>query len=242
MTTTTLNNDEKLIFGLDQYGRKGVIKEHVFIIVHFFILTISAGNFGWTNAWVFTGLCLIYKAIYSVTLIIKNPKLLNERGRFIKKDTKPFDKVFFGFMIPLNLLQSIIAGLDAGRYGWTHMPLWMNVLGALCMTAAFIFILWAMNVNTHFESTVRIQEDREHQVCSSGPYRIMRHPGYAGALLAQFGSPLLLGSAWAFVPAVLMAALFVVRTHLEDSTLQNELTGYREYAQTTRYRLLPCIW
>ncbi len=242
MTSTALNNNEKLIFGLDQYGRKGVIKELVFIIVHFFILTVSAGNFLWINAWVFTGLAFIYKVVYSGTLIIKNPKLLNERGRFIKEDTKPFDKVFFGFMIPLNLLQSIVAGLDAGRYGWTHMPLWMNVLGALCMTAAFIFILWAMNVNTHFESTVRIQEDRDHQVCSSGPYRIMRHPGYAGALLAQFGSPLLLGSAWAFVPAVLMAALFVVRTHLEDSTLQNELTGYREYAQTTRYRLLPCIW
>lgn len=240
--TTALNKDEKQIFGLDQHGRKGVIKELVFVIVHFFILTLSAGNFGWTNAWVFTGLGLIYKAVYSGTLIIKNPKLLNERGRFIKQDTKPFDKIFFGFMIPLNLLQSMVAGLDAGRYGWTHMPLWMNVLGALCITAAFILILWAMNVNTHFESTVRIQEDRDHQVCSSGPYRIIRHPGYAGALLAQFGSPLLLGSAWAFVPAVMMAALFVVRTRLEDSTLQKELAGFLEYANITRYRLLPYIW
>ncbi len=193
MTTPALNNDEKLIFGLDQYGRKGAIKELVFVLIHFFILTISAGNFGWINAWVFTALCLIYKAIYSGTLIVKNPRLLNERGRFLKEDTKAFDKVFFGFMIPLNLMQSIVAGLDAGRFGWTHMPLWMNVLGALCMTVAFIIILWAMNVNTHFESTVRIQEDRDHRVCSSGPYRIIRHPGYAGALLAQFGSPFLLG-------------------------------------------------
>ena len=145
-------------------------------------------------------------------------------------------------MIPLNLLQSIIAGLDAGRFGWTHMPLWMNLLGALCMTAAFVFILWAMYVNTHFESTVRIQEDRDHQVCSSGPYRIVRHPGYAGAILASFGIPLLLGSAFAFVPAALMTVLFIMRTHQEDRTLQKELTGYRWYAQTTRFRLLPCIW
>jgi protein-S-isoprenylcysteine O-methyltransferase Ste14 len=242
MATTTSNNNEKTILGLDQYGRKGVIKEIIFVIVHFFILTISAGNFGWTNAWVFAGLGLMYKAVYSGTLIVKNPKLLNERGRFIKKDTKAFDKLFLGLMIPLNLLQSVIAGLDAGRFGWTYMPFWVNVLGALCVTAAFIFILWAMNVNTHFESTVRIQEDRDHRVCSAGPYRIIRHPGYAGALLAQFGSPLLLGSAWAFVPAVLMAVLFVVRTYLEDRTLKQELAGYKEYATATRYRLLPFVW
>jgi protein-S-isoprenylcysteine O-methyltransferase Ste14 len=242
MTTTTVNNDDKKVFGLDQYGRKGVIKELVFVVIHFLILAISAGNFGWINAWVYAGLALTYKAVYSTVLIIKNPKLLNERGRFIKKDTKPFDKIFFGLMFPLNIIQVVIAGLDAGRFGWTHMPFWVNVIGALCMTAAFAFVLWAMNVNTHFETSVRIQEDRDHQVCSSGPYRLVRHPGYSGAIIAYFGSPLLLGSAWAFIPAVMMAALFIIRTYLEDRTLKQELAGYKEYATTTRYRLLPHVW
>ena len=94
MATSALNNNEKIIFGLDQYGRKGVIKELVFVIIHFFILSISAGKFLWINAWVFAGLGLMYKAIYSGTLIIKNPELLNERGRFIKKIPKPLIKYF----------------------------------------------------------------------------------------------------------------------------------------------------
>ena len=242
MTTTTLNNKDKKVFGLDQYGRKGVIKELVFVVVHFLILAISAGNFGWANAWAYAFLALIYKVIGNTLLIIRDPALLNERGRFIKKDTKPFDKVFFGLMIPLNFGQVIIAGLDAGRFGWTQMPIWVNVFGALCVTAAFIFVLWAMNVNTHFEATVRIQKDRDHRVCSSGPYRIIRHPGYAGAILAVFGSPLLLGSGWAFVPAAMTVVLFIIRTYLEDRTLQKELPGYREYSQVTQYRLLPYVW
>jgi hypothetical protein len=89
MATTTLNGEKKTIFGLNRYGRKGVIKELVFVIIHFFILTGLAGNFGWVNAWVYAGLALIYKVIYSAVLIKKDPNLLNERGRFIKKDTKP---------------------------------------------------------------------------------------------------------------------------------------------------------
>ena len=110
------------------------------------------------------------------------------------------------------------------------------------MSAGFVIVLWAMVANTHFESTVRIQEDRDHRVCSAGPNRIIRHPGYAGAILAVFGSPLLLGSGWALVPAVLTTILFIVRTFLEDRTLQRELVGYREYSEATRYRLLPYVW
>ena len=91
MTTTILNDEKKTFFGLDRNGRKGVIKELVFIGIHFFILTGLAGNLAWINAWVYAGLALIYKVIYSTVLVIKDPDLLNERGRGIKKDTKSFD-------------------------------------------------------------------------------------------------------------------------------------------------------
>ena len=242
MTTTIVNDEGKKIVGLDRYGRKGVVKELVFIVIHFFILTGLAGSLAWVNAWVYAGLALIYKAIYSMVLVKKNPELLNERGRFIKKDTKSFDKVFFGLLIPLSLAQIIVAGLDAGRFGWTNLPPWANVLGLLGMCTGFVIVLWAMIANTHFEATVRIQKDRHHQVCSSGPYKLIRHPGYAGGILAIFGSPLLLGSGWALVPAMLTTILFITRTSLEDRTLQKELDGYREYAKTTRYRLLPYVW
>jgi protein-S-isoprenylcysteine O-methyltransferase Ste14 len=107
-----------------------------------------------------------------------------------------------------------------------------------------VFLLtWAMAVNTHFEKTVRIQHDRGHRVIDSGPYRIVRHPGYLGAILGfTLAAPLLLGSWWSFVPAVAAVVCLIIRTSLEDRTLQNELDGYKDYAQNVRYRLLPGLW
>ena len=242
MTATTLPQTEKTLFGLDQFGRKGVIKDFTIVIIHLLILTISSGKISWTNLWVYLCFMMVFKAIGWTLLIIKDPKLVNERGRFIKKDTKPFDKIFFSLWIPLHFTMLIIAGLDAGRFGWIQLPFKVNLLGAVIIVAGFSLGLWAMLVNTHFEATVRIQDDRQHKVCSSGPYRIIRHPGYTGAILGTIGSALLLGSGWALVPAGLILVVFIARTALEDRTLQIELTGYKEYATNTKYRLLPLIW
>ena len=102
--------------------------------------------------------------------------------------------------------------------------------------------VWSMAANAFFSMIVSIQKDRGHTVVTDGPYRYVRHPGYAGSILFTIATPLVLGSLWAFIPCGLAAALFVVRTALEDRTLQEELPGYKEYAQQTRYRLLPGIW
>lgn len=99
-----------------------------------------------------------------------------------------------------------------------------------------------MAVNPHFETTVRIQDDREHRVCTSCPYKIVRHPGYVGVILGTLGIPLILGSWWGLVPGTIMILLVVMRTALEDRTLQKELTGYKEYTKITRYRLFPFVW
>jgi protein-S-isoprenylcysteine O-methyltransferase Ste14 len=108
--------------------------------------------------------------------------------------------------------------------------------------ASYAFSSWALIENRFFSSVVRIQKERDHQVVSSGPYRWVRHPGYAGALWLYLATPLFLDSVWAFIPAVLLMAVLVIRTRLEDRTLQEELDGYREYAQRVRYRLFPGIW
>jgi len=99
-----------------------------------------------------------------------------------------------------------------------------------------------MAVNEHFELLVRIQTDRGHRVVSSGPYRIVRHPGYLAAIVGGSMTPLILGSLWAFAPVLACALLFTGRTALEDRTLREELDGYREYTRRTRHRLLPGIW
>ena len=114
----------------------------------------------------------------------------------------------------------------------------------LTLFCAYVAILtWSMLVNTHFEKTVRIQTDRNHKVIDTGPYRVVRHPGYLG-LIAGFilSAPLLLGSWWAFVPAVASTATLIVRTALEDRTLREELDGYEDYARRVRYRLVPGVW
>ena len=102
--------------------------------------------------------------------------------------------------------------------------------------------MWALAENRFFSSVVRIQTDRGHVVCDTGPYRIMRHPGYAGNILPLLGIVLALGSLWTIIPAVVALVIAIVRTALEDQTLQEELPGYREYAQRVRYRLLPGIY
>jgi len=133
-------------------------------------------------------------------------------------------------------------GLDVGRYRWSNLGLWATVLGLVIFSCGWILLTWAMLVNPHFETTVRIQTDRHHRVVTTGPYTIVRHPGYVGASLWALGSPLIVGSAYGLIPAGLTVLLLVLRTYLEDRTLQAELPGYAEYAKQVRYRLLPGIW
>ena len=103
-------------------------------------------------------------------------------------------------------------------------------------------IWWTASVNTFLSGQVRIQEEGDHHTVTTGPYRFVRHPMYDGVILFVISIPLILGSAWALLLAGLIAVLFVIRTALEDKTLKKELSGYCEYAEKVRYRLLPGIW
>ena len=105
-----------------------------------------------------------------------------------------------------------------------------------------VFVLWTMAVNPFLEKGIRIQEDRGHRVITTGPYRYVRHPMYAGAIVMFAGFPLVLGSGWTFVPVGVITVLFVVRTVYEDQVLRRELPGYAGYAERTRYRLIPGVW
>jgi protein-S-isoprenylcysteine O-methyltransferase Ste14 len=155
----------------------------------------------------------------------------------------PWDRVLaplmaFSVVYPLV----IVAALDH-RHGWTTpLPTWVNVVGLLLCALGYGFGTWALVENRFFSSTVRIQTDRGHQVCDSGPYRFVRHPGYAGTVLAVVGIPLALDTLWAFVAAGFALIVSVIRTALEDRTLMKELVGYREYARRVRYRLFPGLW
>lgn len=223
-------------------GVKELVRTHMRVVIQVAVLLVSAGRAGWVNAWIYFGLYMSVAVVYAVIMVRLSPQTLNERGRAFREDTKPFDKVFFALWLPLIFATLVIAGLDAVRFGWSAMPAWLNAAGVAVTIPGVAIGVWAPVANPHFEVTVRIQEDREHKVISSGPYRIVRHPGYAGVILATLAAPFLLGSWWAVIPCVLTAILFAVRTALEDKTLQEELPGYSEYAKRVRYRLYPGLW
>ncbi len=99
-----------------------------------------------------------------------------------------------------------------------------------------------MVANAHFATVARVQADKGQTVCDTGPYQYVRHPGYLGAVFHSLAVPLILGSWWGLVAGGLAALFMVLRTALEDRTLHEELPGYTEYAQETRYRLVPGLW
>jgi protein-S-isoprenylcysteine O-methyltransferase Ste14 len=135
----------------------------------------------------------------------------------------------------------VVAGLDS-RFHWSNLDPYFAVIGVVFIVVSSVFLNWAMTVNPHFEPTVRIQKERDHKVITSGPYNIVRHPGYLAGILFAVSIPLIIGSVFAFIPAGIYVLLMIIRTGLEDKTLQEELEGYSEYARQIRYRLFPGIW
>lgn len=202
----------------------------------------GAGRFDWLQGWIYLAAYLSMMAVAAAVIYRRNPSLFEARARWRHHDTKPFDKIFMALFFPLYYVQPAIAGLDNARYGWWPLPFSAVYPGLVLFTLAIVLLTWAMAVNPFAETTVRIQTDRGQAVVTSGPYRFVRHPMYVGALLMFLGTPLILGSMWAFVISAIICGLFLIRTALEDRTLRRELAGYEQYAERTRYRLLPGVW
>jgi len=227
---------------INYFGFKGIIRDVSFALFNLMLLLISAGTFEWINAWAYIGFSVLFNIIGGTFLAKVNPQMLNERGKLIQGNTQSFDKVWVVPYILLFSIVSCIAGLDAVRFEWSHMPLELTIIAAIIYVSASLLLLWAMAVNPHFETTVRIQEERNHQVCTSGPYKYVRHPGYVSFSAMIVSSSFILGSWWANLPNGMALILLVIRTSLEDKFLHKELKGYKEYAQKTKYKLVPYVW
>ena len=209
-----------------------------------FMLLVCGGHLGWWQAWVYAFLFVVAAIGGRIWAERQHPGLLAERVNFEKaQEAKPWDKVLGPLMVvSLYFPPVIVAGLDH-RFGWSPVfPTWLTLLGFILIAWGYAFSVWALVENRFFSSVVRIQTDRGHLVCDTGPYQIVRHPGYAGAMLPLLGMVFALGSVWTLVPAMVALIITVVRTALEDRTLHEELPGYREYGQRVRYRLVPGIY
>ncbi|MEN8182753.1 MAG: isoprenylcysteine carboxylmethyltransferase family protein [Myxococcota bacterium] len=201
-------------------------------------LFLPAGGIRWPAGWV----CLLLFAGFTAAAFVVVPgELIRERaapGPGSDRGDALLASLGFLGLYPGTL---IVAGLDAGRSG-SSLPLAVEVSAFVAFALGYGLALAAMRENRFFSTFVRIQQDRGHAVVSSGPYAWVRHPGYAGTLLAHLALPLALGSIAALVPALCGGLLFVLRTAREDRLLAERLPGYREYRTRVPRRLLPGVW
>lgn len=216
-----------------------IVRSVMVVVVFGLPLLLAAGDWGWALAWAYLALT---GAMSGLSALLAPPEVLAERVG-VKQGAKTADvplALTMAYLGPATTL--LIAGLDH-RYGWSTPPQMGAQLVALAGVAlALGLALWAFLTNRFFSAVVRIQTERGHTVVSTGPYAVVRHPGYAGSAAAQLLTPLALGSWWALLPAALTAAVIALRTAREDGTLQAELPGYGEYADRVRSRLLPGVW
>ncbi len=217
------------------------------VLVYLFIpliLLVCGWDLRWWQAWAFSFLAILVGVAGRAWGERRHPGLLTERSNSeATRGVKPWDKVLAPLMaISISFPLIIVAGLDH-RFKWSPIfPPWLNILGLVLIAGGYTFASWALAENRFFYSMVRIQTERGHVVCDTGPYRIVRHPGYTGNIVPLAGIVLCLGSLWAIIPAAVALVIVVIRTALEDQTLQDELPGYREYARRVRYRLVPGIY
>jgi len=204
----------------------------------FFLL---AGRWDYWQGWVYFA-AHVSAMIATLFVFRRDPAFIVERQK-PGPGIKAWDKAYMAVSSLLFLASGVLGSLDAGRFHWTEpVAPFPYAAGLVFFALGQGFFLRAKKTNRFFSSMVRIQTDRGHAVCREGPYRWIRHPGYAASLLYIVPTGMILGSWLAAIPQVLASAALIVRTGLEDQTLQAELPGYAEYARDVRWRLLPGIW
>jgi protein-S-isoprenylcysteine O-methyltransferase Ste14 len=223
---------------------RAIIRFLVTTVLMLGVLFISAGRLQWWEGWAYTGMTLFVLVLSRSLILIKSPDMARERAEAgQREDVKVWDKI----LLPVTaiygpLVSWIVAGLDE-RFSWTpDLPDNIQIIALFVIFLGSMVGTWAMMVNRFFSSYVRIQADRGHTVVSAGPYRLVRHPGYAGSLLAWIAAPVFFSSYWVAIPSVTVIILTIIRTGLEDRTLKEELPGYSEYIERVRYRLVPGVW
>lgn len=210
----------------------------LFTLLSIIILIVFSGDIRWSWLWVYTATTV---AVLILSAAIVPRGVIAERGRK-KTNVEKWDRVITGLIYVPWFVQFFVAALDH-RFGWSpELPVWVHILGVGLYLAGIGLVLLAMRANLYFSTAVRIQHDRGHTVCLTGPYAIIRHPGYAGMIIEYLAVPVILGSWCGWIPQAVIVGLLILRTGLEDRALAEKLEGYREYTRQVRYRLIPWIW
>ena len=207
------------------------------------ILCLAAGDWAWPQAWIFVGEIAISTFVVNVWLLRHDPALLASRlSSPLQRDQLPWDRIFMAVAAVVFVSWLVLCAIDARRVAWSRVPLWAQALGAVLIALCMVVVWQAFRFNTFAAPQIRVQTDREQRVITGGPYRIVRHPMYAGALLMFVGTPLLLGSWWGLLFVPVGAIGIGIRVVGEERMLHQELTGYDDYARLVRFRMVPGLW
>lgn len=206
-------------------------------------LFLAAGDWRWSEAWFYLAEVALLSFAVSFWLLVHDPALLASRMTApVRRDQMPWDRIFIVVVMIVFFGWLVLIGLDARRFAWSHVPVWAEGLGAVLLASGMGAVWQTFRYNTFAAPQVRVQADRAHHVVTNGPYRIVRHPMYTGAILWLVGAPLMLGSWWGVAAVPLIVVALGWRAVGEERMLRRELTGYDEYAKRVRYRLIPGLW
>ena len=224
-------------------NRKLLVGEFIFLfLVIALLLFLAAGTLAWPTGWAF--LILFFGSLASLMLWLSrhNPALLKERMALSQPGQKAWDKVFLLLLYVFSISWLILMTLDAARFHWSLVQLWLQIAGVLLLLCSFYIFYRTFRENSYLSPVVRIQEDRGQTVISTGPYQYVRHPMYFAFLFLIPGTALLLGSWYGLLWGLLLIGLFAWRAVLEERTLRDELQGYAAYMTQVKYRLVPYVW
>ncbi len=224
-------------------SRKALLVMVADFLVIIGLLFIPAGTVSWLAGWVYIALLCGVTLLVVPMLARNDPELLKERmSSPIQRNQPLWDKVFLPVFLLLFVAWLILMPLDAVRFGWSDVPVWLQVVGALGIVLSFYGWYLTFRENAYLYPVVKIQEERGQRVVTTGPYRYVRHPMYACSLLFFPATALLLGSWLGLLFSLVLIAMIILRTALEDRFLRSGLAGYAQYAETVKYRLIPRLW
>ena len=223
------------------------VKQQVAEIIGFFVafalaLFLPAGTLTWPAAWIFLGLFFAFYVGVTIWLFKHNPALMQERLRLSTSDQQGWDKLLFPLLVIFPFAWIVFMALDASRFHWSQVPIWIQIIGVALLLCSFFLIFIAFRENSYASPVVRIQEDRGQTVISTGPYHYVRHPMYSGIVVFTISTPLLLGSGYGVLLGLVLVGILAWRTVLEERSLQENLPGYIAYMEQVKYRFIPYVW
>jgi protein-S-isoprenylcysteine O-methyltransferase Ste14 len=213
-----------------------------FFVVFALALFLPAGTLAWQAGWVFLLLFFSFYIAVNVWLFRHNPGLIQERLHFGTTDQQGWDKVLFPLFEFLSIAWLAFMAIDAVRFHWSSMPVWIQVMGAVILLGSFYLLFLTFRENSYLSPVVRIQEERGQTVISTGPYHYVRHPMYIAILVFYAGASILLGSVFGLLFGILFTLILARRAVLEERTLQEKLPGYTSYMAKVKYRFVPFLW